>query len=601
MPDPDDRNAAILPPQRAAAEAEVAKFDTKIEQSNVAAAAQGPQATARGTMHVGGVTVHGTAIFAGTAGPGSLPAASKPIPSYPNVETQVLSEKLAAAQDRKHRLLGHGADTVSAMQEILDLKRRLREGGQLKPGDALGDGRYLLLDVLGRGGFAIVWRAHDAMLSETVAIKVLHANLAGDGLRLERFRRGARIMQEFEHDAIVRVLDARGEDGGWHYFVMEYLDGGDLRRAVVEHRIELAGVVPLILCVGGALAAAHSRGIVHRDVKPANVVLDAFSAPKLCDFDLVGAADTTGGTRTGALGSFLYAAPESMHRPQDVSASADVYSLGMTAIFCLHQQELPMHVVRSPDSILDDLPCTASVKGVLRNAIQWEARDRYPNAAAFCYALNAATRATRRIEGETVGHPSESRDEFSGAGSSGSLPLKHFPDYSQPASPVRLSKNSRAGLSAGALEPVLSWLEETWTSDERSVRSELREDGCGFDDWIAALAQAWSLARRLEVHPSRAGSHTNLSYLGKLVEAPWCKHKSLTFQLWAAWLWARGRSTETTSWILDSDRQITGCAGQVLKNILMMAEPVRQDFNPVHPALWGIRFGQGSVRAREVP
>ncbi len=193
-------------PQQSVPDTGVPQFDTKIEHSATAAVAVGTSPQAHGTMNMQGATVNaGTVIFAGAAAPGAptpadvrAPAASssssRPTPNYPDAETRLLSEKLADAQARKLRLQQHGADTTESVQEILDLKRRLREGGQLKPGDSLGDGRHLLLDVLGRGGFATVWRTHDAVRDDVVAVKVLHSNLAGDRVRLDRFKRGARIM-----------------------------------------------------------------------------------------------------------------------------------------------------------------------------------------------------------------------------------------------------------------------------------------------------------------------------------------------------------------------------------------------------------------------
>jgi formylglycine-generating enzyme required for sulfatase activity len=319
---------------------------------------------------------------------------SRPTPSYPDAETRTLSEKLVEALGRLKRLQQRGADTAAAVHEVLDVKRRLRDGGQLKAGDTLGGDRYLLLDVLGRGGFATVWRAHDETRDEDVAVKVLHSNLAGDRVRLDRFKRGARIMAELEHEAVVRVLEPYGEDGGWHYFVMEYVSGGDLRRAMTERRLGQEQAVLAILRVSGALAEAHARGIVHRDVKPANILLDAALAPKLADFDLVCAGDTTGGTRTGGLGTVIYAAPEVMTGAGDADARADVYGLGMTAAFCIHGSDLPGNVMGRVDRFIDRLSCSAEVRAVLKRATDWdEPAARHADAAEFHEALAGALKA----------------------------------------------------------------------------------------------------------------------------------------------------------------------------------------------------------------
>ena len=147
----------------------------------------------------------------------------RPVPSYQDAATQALCDRVEEARERKRRLLEVGVDTSEIDREIRDLRRQLREGGQLRAGDALGNGRYLLLRQVGRGGFAIVWEAHDRERDERVAVKVLHSNLAGDRIRLERFFRGARTMAELEHEHVVRVREQRGEDGGYHYFVMEFI------------------------------------------------------------------------------------------------------------------------------------------------------------------------------------------------------------------------------------------------------------------------------------------------------------------------------------------------------------------------------------------
>lgn len=325
-----------------------------------------------------------------------LPAYSRPKPNYPDVATEKLSETFRVANDRRRRLQAAGADTKSADEEIRTIKRALREGGQLRAGDSLGDGRYLLLEVIGKGGFSIVWRAHDEELKRDVAIKVLHTELAGDPVRRDRFFRGARRMMELSGDGVVPILEPSGEDGGYRYFVMELIEGGDLRRAVLAKRVQQSQVIPLILSVGEALARAHAKSLVHRDIKPANILLDKNGKPWLSDFDLVaGGADSTGGTRTdAALGTVGYAAPELLLDAQKAGPRADVYGLGMTALFALHGAELRQLVVygvaEGVRRIIEGLDCHSSIKKVLAKAVSVEPEHRHEDAAAFCRALGKA-------------------------------------------------------------------------------------------------------------------------------------------------------------------------------------------------------------------
>jgi hypothetical protein len=237
-------------------------------------------------------------------------------PSYDNELVRSLSSQLEAAYVRRRHLLEAGYSSKNIDGEILDLRRRLREGGTLRAGDSLGNGRYLLLEPVGRGGFAVVWKALDRLLNKIVAIKVLHSNLAGDQLRIDRFFRGARRMAEIQHKAVVRVLKNKGDDNGFLYFVMEFISGGNLREAVVSNRLPKDQVIPIVLRIGEALELAHSLKLIHRDVKPENILLDMWGVPYLTDFDLVFGPDTTGGTKTGALGTIVYAAPEIWERPQ---------------------------------------------------------------------------------------------------------------------------------------------------------------------------------------------------------------------------------------------------------------------------------------------
>ncbi|MBK7829832.1 protein kinase [Nannocystis sp.] len=282
---------------------------------------------------------------------------------------------------------------AAAEAEIRRLRKEFREGTQLQAGDVLGRGRYRLEERIGQGGFAAVWRAidlRDPNDPSPVAIKVLHGQFAEDKSRRERFFRGAWKMSELQHPAIVRVIEPYGDENGQFYFVMEYLPGGTLHAAVQEMQVAPAQALKMIVQVGRALQFAHERGLVHRDVKPSNVMVDGDQG-KLTDFDLVRETDITGGTRTGAMGTFLYAAPEVMSRPQDADVRADVYGLGMTAVFALFGGDLAMDVIRDADRFIDRLPCNPVIQDVLKKAVAWDRNDRFASAAEFVVALELAS------------------------------------------------------------------------------------------------------------------------------------------------------------------------------------------------------------------
>ncbi|MCG8421160.1 MAG: protein kinase [Proteobacteria bacterium] len=312
------------------------------------------------------------------------------LPSYDTNAIRTLSDKLREAYARKVNLDRAGESDDELLGEILTLKRAMREGGLLRAGDVLDKGRYVLLKQLGKGGFATVWRALDERTNTLRAVKVLHSNLAGDRIRRDRFFRGARLMAQLDCEGVVPVLEPYGEDGGYFYFVMELIPGGTLRTSVLSRPPSTEDALDVIVHISNIVAYAHQRGYVHRDIKPANVLLTEDGAPMLTDFDLVTVGDTTGGTRTGALGTFVYAAPEMMRKPQDANATADVYGLAMTGIFVLHGDELPTIMMRYPDRVIDSLKCGKAVKQVLKRAIEWEPVDRYADAQAFGQALRQA-------------------------------------------------------------------------------------------------------------------------------------------------------------------------------------------------------------------
>ncbi|MBA2461152.1 MAG: serine/threonine protein kinase, partial [Actinobacteria bacterium] len=189
--------------------------------------------------------------------------------------------------------------------------------------------RYELQAVVGTGGMASVYRAYDTLLERNVALKILHEHYSEDDEYIERFRREARAAAQLSHPGIVTVID-RGEEGGRQFIVFEYVDGETLKELVertgpmpVRHVIELG------LEIGRAIAFAHEQGLVHRDVKPQNVLLGTEGRAKVTDFGIARSLEAVGRTETGTiLGTSHYIAPEQA-RGERVDAQTDVYSFGV--------------------------------------------------------------------------------------------------------------------------------------------------------------------------------------------------------------------------------------------------------------------------------
>jgi serine/threonine protein kinase len=267
---------------------------------------------------------------------------------------------------------------------------------------------YRLEARIGAGGMAVVFRARDEALGRTVALKVLAPALAGDDEFRERFVRESRAAAAVDHPHIIPVYSA-GEADRVLYLAMRFVSGGDLRSAA--HR---EGPLPgqraasLLSPVASALDAAHAAGLVHRDVKPANILVDASPGrpdhPYLSDFGLAkGTASAAGLTGTGQfLGTPDFAAPEQISS-KPVTARADQYALACVA-FTILTGSLPFareesmavlwaHMYDAPPlvtALRPDLP--AAVNGVLARALAKSPADRYPTCGQFADALAAALR-----------------------------------------------------------------------------------------------------------------------------------------------------------------------------------------------------------------
>ncbi len=192
-------------------------------------------------------------------------------------------------------------------------------------------GRYKIKSELGRGGMATVYRAFDPISNREVAIKVLPPEMLHNLLTRARFKRELKLIASLEHPAIVPVYDVGGEDNHQPYFVMRYMSGGSLSEMIRKGRFSLRDAALIIERLASALDHAHSKGIIHRDIKPDNVLFDASNNPYLSDFGVAklteAAVSATDASANEAMGTAAYISPEQA-RGEDVDSRADVYGLG---------------------------------------------------------------------------------------------------------------------------------------------------------------------------------------------------------------------------------------------------------------------------------
>jgi eukaryotic-like serine/threonine-protein kinase len=203
-------------------------------------------------------------------------------------------------------------------------------------------GRYRLDAQVGTGGMSSVYRAFDTVLERQVAIKVMHREIASHSDQLERFRREARAVAQLNHPHVVGVIDA-GEDDATPYIVFEYVEGETLKdRIRRQGRLPISEAVAYAIEIARALGAAHERGIVHRDVKPQNVLVDEEGSAKVTDFGIARTLDQEGLTADGrVLGTTDYVSPEqALGHP--VTGQSDLYSLGIV-LFEMLTGDVPFH------------------------------------------------------------------------------------------------------------------------------------------------------------------------------------------------------------------------------------------------------------------
>jgi predicted Ser/Thr protein kinase len=218
-------------------------------------------------------------------------------------------------------------------------------------------GRYRLVELLGRGGMGEVWRAHDTATNRTVAIKLLPPQLAQDHTFVQRFRREAEAAAQLNSPHIIPIHDY-GEIDGRLFVNMRLIEGRDLHEILRDGPLEPARAVRIIEQIAKALNAAHKIGLVHRDVKPSNILLDEDDFAYLIDFGIARGADETRLTGTGSIiGSWHYMSPERM-RAGEIDARSDVYALACVLYECLTaatpfpgdsaEQQITAHLMAAP-------------------------------------------------------------------------------------------------------------------------------------------------------------------------------------------------------------------------------------------------------------
>jgi predicted Ser/Thr protein kinase len=264
--------------------------------------------------------------------------------------------------------------------------------------------RYELEELVGTGGMSSVYKARDRLLERPVALKILHEQYTLDPEYVERFRREARAVAQLAHPNIVTVID-RGEQDGRQFIVFEYVDGENLKQVVNrEGALPVREAVELTIQVARALGFAHERGIIHRDVKPQNVILSDDGRAKVTDFGIARSLDVDGVTQTGTVvGTSDYIAPEQA-QGQQVDAQTDVYSLGVV-LYELITGEVPydgenfvavamQHVHQPAPSVLDRRPdCPPRLDLVVQRAMAKDPDNRHDSMADLVDDLQASVAA----------------------------------------------------------------------------------------------------------------------------------------------------------------------------------------------------------------
>jgi serine/threonine protein kinase len=263
-------------------------------------------------------------------------------------------------------------------------------------------GAYRLVEQLGQGGMATVYKAYHAALDRFVAIKALHPAFMGDSGFLDRFQREARLVARLEHPNIVPIYDF-SEHEGRPYLVMKYIEGQTLKAYMDKHPLPMPEILSIAEVVGGALQYAHGQNILHRDIKPSNVILARDGTIYLADFGLARIAQGGASTLTNdmLIGTPQYISPEQAQSKPDLDGRTDIYSFGVMLYEMLTGRvpftaDTPFSIIH--DQIYTPLPLPRlvnanipeAVERVLLKALAKDPGDRFASVAEMLSALRLA-------------------------------------------------------------------------------------------------------------------------------------------------------------------------------------------------------------------
>lgn len=333
-------------------------------------------------------------------------APADPLPEATVPAELPIPERIRELEDRRERAReavrlarSREEDSTEHQRTLVDIGVCLSRMSFLCNGDVLED-RYRLLHRIGEGRFGVVWKAYDTERDDYVAVKLLKHSYVRDESVVQRFKYTARVMAGIGASNVASVYQTAREvhHAGTRclcYYVMEYIDGRPLDEVAARSHDERDEIVAGLLEVTRGIASTHSDGIVHRDIKPGNILMTEDGTLKLVDFDAVLRLEDRRVVHR-EVGTFGYSAPEVLNGAGDPEVRADIFALGRVFSHVYYGKNFPHAYAMSVDETIDLLNCAPDVKEVLERASKVDPSDRYPTLRRFLNAMREAVGIDRR-------------------------------------------------------------------------------------------------------------------------------------------------------------------------------------------------------------